>query len=68
MHSFIVLAFQITYFKMAEDTDQTCLDLPAITLIFLLASIRICLYTTLTNFSMKYLVMSKVYTDVGGIR
>ena len=26
------------------------------------------LYTTLTNFSAKYLVMCKVYTDVGGIK
>ena len=26
------------------------------------------LYTTLTNFSTKYLVMCQVYTDVGGIR
>ena len=25
-------------------------------------------YTTFTNFSMKYLVMCKVYTDVGGIK
>ena len=25
-------------------------------------------YTTLTNFSKKYLVMYKVYTDVGGIK
>ena len=25
-------------------------------------------YTTFTNFSMKYLVMYKVYTDVGGIK
>ena len=25
-------------------------------------------YTTFTNLSMKYLVMSKVYTDVGGIK
>ena len=25
-------------------------------------------YTTLTNFSTKYLVMRKVYTDVGGIK
>ena len=25
-------------------------------------------YTTLTNFSLKYLVMCKVYTDVGGIK
>ena len=25
-------------------------------------------YTTLTNFSMKYLMMYKVYTDVGGIK
>ena len=25
------------------------------------------IYTTLTNFSTKYLVMSKVYTDVGVI-
>ena len=25
-------------------------------------------YTTFTNFTMKYLVMSKVYTDVGGIK
>ena len=25
-------------------------------------------YTTLTNFSSKYLVMRKVYTDVGGIK
>ena len=25
-------------------------------------------YTTLTNFSMKYLIMCKVYTDVGGIK
>ena len=25
-------------------------------------------YTTLTNFSMKYLVMCKVCTDVGGIK
>ena len=25
------------------------------------------LYTTLTNFSTKYLVICKVYTDVGGI-
>ena len=25
-------------------------------------------YTTLTNFSMKYLVVCKVYTDVGGIK
>ena len=27
----------------------------------------ICYYTTLTNFSTNYLVMCKVYTDVGGI-
>ena len=26
------------------------------------------LYTTLTNLSTKYLVMCKVYTDVGGIK
>ena len=26
------------------------------------------LYTTLTNFSTKYLQMCKVYTDVGGIK
>ena len=26
------------------------------------------IYTTLTNFSTKYLVMCKVYTDVGGIK
>ena len=26
------------------------------------------LYTTLTNFSTKFLVMCKVYTDVGGIK
>ena len=26
------------------------------------------IYTTFTNFSMKYLVMCKVYTDVGGIK
>ena len=25
-------------------------------------------YTTFTNFSMKFLVMCKVYTDVGGIK
>ena len=25
-------------------------------------------YTTLTNFSTKYLTMYKVYTDVGGIK
>ena len=25
-------------------------------------------YTTLTNFSTKYLMMGKVYTDVGGIK
>ena len=25
-------------------------------------------YTTFTNFSMKYLMMCKVYTDVGGIK
>ena len=25
-------------------------------------------YTTFTNFNMKYLVMRKVYTDVGGIK
>ena len=25
-------------------------------------------YTTFTNFSMKYLVMCNVYTDVGGIK
>ena len=25
-------------------------------------------YTTLTNFSMIYLMMCKVYTDVGGIK
>ena len=25
-------------------------------------------YTTFTNFSMKYLVMCKVYIDVGGIK
>ena len=28
----------------------------------------ILVYTTLTNFSTKYLVMCKVYTDVGGIK
>ena len=27
-----------------------------------------CLYTTFTIFSMKYLVMCKVYTDIGGTR
>ena len=26
------------------------------------------IYTTLTDFSMKYLLMCKVYTDVGGIK
>ena len=26
------------------------------------------LYTTLTHLSMKYLMMCKVYTDVGGIK
>ena len=26
------------------------------------------LYTTFSNFSMKYLMMCKVYTDVGGIK
>ena len=26
------------------------------------------IYTTLTNFSMKYLMMCKVYTNVGGIK
>ena len=26
------------------------------------------IYTTLTNFSMKYHLMCKVYTDVGGIK
>ena len=26
------------------------------------------IYTAITNFSMKYLVMCKVYTDVGGIK
>ena len=31
-------------------------------------SYYISLYTTLTNFSMKYLMMCKVYTDVGGIK
>ena len=25
-------------------------------------------YTTFTNFSMKYLVMCNVYTDIGGIK
>ena len=25
-------------------------------------------YTTLTNLSMKYLMMCKVYTDVGGVK
>ena len=25
-------------------------------------------YTTFTNFGMKYLLMCKVYTDVGGIK
>ena len=28
----------------------------------------ILVYTTLTNFSTKYLTMCKVYTDVGGIK
>ena len=27
-----------------------------------------CLYTTLINFSTKFLVMCNVYTDVGGIK
>ena len=31
------------------------------------SSVKMSLYTTLTNFSTKYLVMFKVYTDVGGI-
>ena len=31
-------------------------------------SVRICHYTTFTNLSMKYLVMCKVYTGVGGIK
>ena len=26
------------------------------------------IYTTLTNFSTKYLIMCKVYTDLGGIK
>ena len=30
--------------------------------------IYILFYTTLTNFSTKYLTMCKVYTDVGGIK
>ena len=29
---------------------------------------NILVYTTLTNFSTKHLVMCKVYTDVGGIK
>ena len=32
-----------------------------------LKTVCICFYTTFTNFSTKYLVMCKVYTDVGGI-
>ena len=28
----------------------------------------ICPYTTLTNFSIKYLAMCNVYTNVGGIK
>ena len=31
-------------------------------------TLNINLYTTLNNFSMKYLMMCKVYTDVGGIK
>ena len=31
-------------------------------------NVHIYVYTTFTNFSMKYLVMCKVYTDVGGIK
>ena len=30
-------------------------------------SIAMIIYTTFTNFSMKYSMMCKVYTDVGGI-
>ena len=37
-------------------------------LLFLLKTIGIYPYTTLTNLSTKYLVMCKVYTDVGGIK
>ena len=37
---------------------------------FCIASVNICssTYTTITNFSMKYHSMCKVYTDVGGIK
>ena len=31
-------------------------------------AVEACLYTTLTSFKMKYFVMCKVYTDVGGIK
>ena len=30
--------------------------------------VMILIYTTFTNFSMIYIVMCKVYTDVGGIK
>ena len=30
--------------------------------------VPVTMYTTLTNFSTKYIVMCKVYTDVGGIK
>ena len=36
--------------------------------IFYLIDLYNMFYTTFTNFSMKYFVMCKVYTDVGGIR
>ena len=31
-------------------------------------TVSITIYTTITNFSTKYLLMCKVYTDVGGIK
>ena len=36
--------------------------------IYMIQDQAIYYYTTLTNFSAKYLVMCKVYTDVGGIK
>ena len=32
------------------------------------AILYVCFYTTRSNFSTKYLVMYKVYTDIGGIK
>ena len=65
----VLLNPDISSFENTVDPDQLASDEAIWSGATLLSTLFVytCFYTTLTIFSTKYLVMCKVYTDVGGI-